>query len=85
MRVTGAAKLETRPNQEERDVMNTEWEVPEKGTEHSQASPAGSKGPSSPSSAALLYIQVLQSTHVYTYHCIIFGGLLLSVMMGTHI
>jgi len=66
-------------------MMNSEWEEPQKGTGHSQASPAGSKGPTSPSDAALLYTQVVRSTHVYTYHCLIFGGLLLSVVMRTHI
>lgn len=45
MRVIGAVELESRLNQEERDVINPEQEVPEKGTGHSQASPAGSKGP----------------------------------------
>lgn len=47
------------------------------------ASVAGSKGPSS--SAALLCSQVLQSTHIQKHHCLIFGGLLLSVKIESHI
>lgn len=31
-----AAELESRSNQEESDVLNLEWEVPEKRTGHSQ-------------------------------------------------
>lgn len=66
IRITGAAELELRPNPEERDVSNPEHEAPENGTGHLQASPAGSKGHSLPSTAGLLYIQVLQSTYIHT-------------------
>lgn len=83
IRITGAAELELRPNPEERDVKNPEQEEPKNGTGHLQASPAGSEGHSLPPTAALLCIHILQST--YRYHCLTFGSLLSSVMMGTQI
>lgn len=76
-----AAALQPRAKQDKRDITHPGWEVPEEGTEHSQASPAGCKGHSASRSAALLYFQVLGNIHIY--HYLIFGGLLLSVIMRT--
>lgn len=79
MRATGAAELESRMNQDESDTTNPEQEVPEKGTGHSQLLLLAPRDP-----PLVLHCSTAKCYRAHTYHCLIFGGLLLSVKIESH-